>query len=1035
MGSDISRSTFDPSKHYSGVRQQQGRPNLDADWNEQVDIASQRVVTETQDVIGSCGAPARDAGFQLVQPNSAWAAGSFFGQGSEIVDSNGSVEVAIAGGTSGAAPPTWPTSVGTSVTDGTSGLVWQLVGSDVVLSAGRMYVDGNLCEASQQITYATQTDYPSPPPFPTSGTVIVYLDVWERTITALQDPDLLEVALGGPDTTTRTKTVWQVKLVDVSSVETNVTCSTSASALAPWEHVIQRSAAQLTTGLGQSGSSGPCALNPNTGYTGMENQLYRVEIHQSGVYGWQPGVPYLPGAEVIDSNGSLEIAISAGTSAAAAPSWPTTVGGTVTDGTVTWQLLETSYKPVWEANQAYAVGNQIIDSNGNLETVVAAGTSGATAPTWPTGIGTPVSDGTNGLLWRYAAPTFKWSRDNASVATAVTGVASVTNTAGNPASQLTVQSLGRDKVLGFAPGNWIEITDDWRALNNQPGELHRIDSVGVANKTITLDSYVSASNFPVNANGQTDPNRHTIITRWDQSGQVYLSDATTVWVDLGAPGSTGDIPIPPVGTTVMLENGITVSFNAYPANGPVFSGDYWTFAARTADASVEVLTQEPPRGIQHHYCRLGVINLGTTPWTIQDCRLLFPPLASPAIHVTNTNWVNDDVFADLFTTGLQVTFDSSIDPNSFPFPFPAPAPVAYPSFVVTLEGATNATTPASLTSFVLGGSVTCAANVVTWKPGIQASFLDQFETPLVRVRVTLKGNSIWSLNGSGLYLDGDTFGSPSVRSDNLTPRIAMPLPSGDSGQAADFEGWFWLLSTGLAISNFTLSPPTVVQGGSSTGTITLNGTAPTGGIPVTLSNPDTNVASVPATVVVPAGSATVTFTVTGIALGSANIQAALDTSTVTASLTVVSVALASLTLNPSSVQGGTTSTGTVTLNGPAPAAVTIGLSSSVTSRANVPIGVTIPAGASSAQFTITTIQFNNLGIVSLPVSVAITASYEGATVSATLQVSGTTQIITRGTGVTGVTGVTDTNLTKEVTEEEAPKIGLQAPKIDETEEP
>ena len=53
--------------------------------------------------------------------------------------------------------------------------------------------------------------------------------------------------------------------------------------------------------------------------------------------------------------------------------------------------------------------------------------------------------------------TFKWSRDNASVMSGVTAIASVTNSAGNPASQLTVVSLGRDQVLGFAPGNWIEI--------------------------------------------------------------------------------------------------------------------------------------------------------------------------------------------------------------------------------------------------------------------------------------------------------------------------------------------------------------------------------------------------------------------------------------------------------------------------------------------------------------------------------------------------------------------------------------------------
>ena len=69
--------------------------------------------------------------------------------------------------------------------------------------------------------------------------------------------------------------------------------------------------------------------------------------------------------------------------------------------------------------------------------------------------------------------TFKWSRDNGSVITGVTSIANVTNSAGNPASQLTVQSLGRDQVLGFAPGNWIEILDDAMEFGKTPASCTR----------------------------------------------------------------------------------------------------------------------------------------------------------------------------------------------------------------------------------------------------------------------------------------------------------------------------------------------------------------------------------------------------------------------------------------------------------------------------------------------------------------------------------------------------------------------------------
>ena len=65
MKGDFTRSTFKPGKHYSGVRMQQGRVQLDADWNEQIDIDAHRTETEAIDVIGGCGAPMHDAGFSL----------------------------------------------------------------------------------------------------------------------------------------------------------------------------------------------------------------------------------------------------------------------------------------------------------------------------------------------------------------------------------------------------------------------------------------------------------------------------------------------------------------------------------------------------------------------------------------------------------------------------------------------------------------------------------------------------------------------------------------------------------------------------------------------------------------------------------------------------------------------------------------------------------------------------------------------------------------------------------------------------------
>src|SRR5262249_48915357 len=216
--------------------------------------------------------------------------------------------------------------------------------------------------------------------------------------------------------------------------------------------------------------------------------------------------------------------------------------------------------------------------------------------------------------------TFKWSRDNGSVISGVTGISSVTNSAGDPASQLAVTGLGRDHVLRLAPGNPIEILDHSFEFAQTAGELHQIDTIDVAAKTITLATTLGAA-FTT---GDTDPDRHTRIRRWDQSGKVYQDDGTTVWWDIDAEGR-GDIPVPPAGTTLILENGITVTFDVSTTGGSFVAGDFWTFAARTADGSVEKLEQAAPRRIAHHDARLSIV---TFPSSATDCRTKWPPPTS-----------------------------------------------------------------------------------------------------------------------------------------------------------------------------------------------------------------------------------------------------------------------------------------------------------------------------------------------------------------------------------------------------------------------
>ena len=198
-------------------------------------------------------------------------------------------------------------------------------------------------------------------------------------------------------------------------------------------------------------------------------------------------------------------------------------------------------------------------------------------------------------------------------------------------------------------------------------------------------------------------------------------------------------------------------------------------------------------------------------------------------------------------------------------------------------------------------------------------------------------------------------------------------------------------SAAVTLSALALNPTSVTGGTqSSTGTVTLSGSAPAGGAVVTLSSNNTAAARVPASVTVAAGATTASFTVStsAVSAGTAvTIGAAYGGTTRTATLTVnpaapPSVTLSSLTLYPTTVTGGTqSSTGTVTLSGAAPSGgAVVSLSSNNTGAARVPASVTVAAGATTASFTV------NTSAVITSTTVTITASYAGATRTAALTV-------------------------------------------------
>ncbi|MCB1033105.1 MAG: hypothetical protein KDD47_04645, partial [Acidobacteria bacterium] len=234
MKGDFTRFTWDPEKNYSSVRMQQGRVQVDADWNEQADIAQHLRERGVRDLVGPCGAPMEGGGF----------------------------EVALAG-----------------------------TGDDLLLSPGRIYVDGILCSAPVGLTYRTQEAFPEaplppemdPPPSPLAGRYLVYLDVWRRHVTAVEDSVIRERALGGPDTGTREETLAQVKLFPAGPGAGAPDCAVDPPG---WTEFVAPSSGRLRarTQPGEAATD-PCIVPAQAGYTRLENQLYRVEVHDGGTLG------------------------------------------------------------------------------------------------------------------------------------------------------------------------------------------------------------------------------------------------------------------------------------------------------------------------------------------------------------------------------------------------------------------------------------------------------------------------------------------------------------------------------------------------------------------------------------------------------------------------------------------------------------------------------------------------------------------------------------------------------------------------------
>jgi Family of unknown function (DUF6519) len=308
MKADLTRITFDPFKHFARVLTQQGRVQLDADWNEQAAILLHYLHGLAADLIGQHGGPTDHLGYAISlletgappqqQRDFIIGAGHYYIDGilcevdAPLIPITGFVQndrkkpkvlywplgnlafrqnQYVEASEDPAKPDEAPTTVRARIMGVDAGNRTLTLDQDIALDPKRNP------RVRRLTTYLTQADYPgSAQDLGVSKTYLAYLDVWERLITYVEDDAIRETALGGPDTTARSKIVSQVKLLE----QDNANCldpQQLSDLFQPLNRGWLRAMAKQ-----DSTSTDPCIIPPRARYRGPENQLYRVEIHRGG---------------------------------------------------------------------------------------------------------------------------------------------------------------------------------------------------------------------------------------------------------------------------------------------------------------------------------------------------------------------------------------------------------------------------------------------------------------------------------------------------------------------------------------------------------------------------------------------------------------------------------------------------------------------------------------------------------------------------------------------------------------------------------
>jgi len=345
----------------------------------------------------------------------------------------------------------------------------------------------------------------------------------------------------------------------------------------------------------------------------------------------------------------------------------------------------------------------------------------------------------------------------------------------------------------------------------------------------------------------------------------------------------------------------------------------------------------------------------------------FPAPGTLIIPAGQTSGSSSPVVAGSVATSTTLVLNASYNGSS-----QQATVVVNPSASIGLTIALNA----SQTTINAGQSITLTANfggATNGAPTGLAHFYDYFNGVATNV-----GNTSIGLSG-GMYSAVLTTGSLLAGQHAFTV-----IYNGDSNYSSAISNVANVTAQqqsqgSLVLSNFTITPASIVGGYPSQGNVFLTGNAPAGGATVTLTSNNTHFVQVPPTVTVTPGYSNVAFPITTSFTGGtvgATITASYNNTTYLASLTVLPVAVTAVTFSPSSVPAGYSVSVTAWLSGPAPAGgASVTLVSSNPSALQVPASLIIPAGAISAATTAAALS------VPSQESIGVTAGYNSSSVT------------------------------------------------------